>query len=244
MWSLFHAIPATRTREVEGDLGGLLPQEATAYDIFPVSLEGSFKRKDFLTNQEYFDKSIVDIPAELSGVIPFMEEAARLLIVRYIAVQSDATVQRINTPEPYTPIYDPMEKCFLDAVDHAAHDVRLIDDVRTQALQKKAREKKVAPPVTHAQNANGKNGGKRTADDDAADAPTLGPSKRAKLDEVALPALVEDQDMGDQPPSPTAAVHQRAESKKAGLQSSKQSVSFSTWFSTRLKTVLGRTKSK
>lgn len=242
MWSLFHAIPTARIHEVERNLEQRLNQEMTAGRIFPVSLQGSLERNGFLLREAELDLKVRHIPAEFRGALPSMKQIAQLLVARYYAIQSDAIIQQINTPEPYAPIYEPMEQCFRNAMQHAASDVRLIADVRAKAKQRKAKEKKQAALASSGQNGKGRSSGKRTAED-AADQPTSGPSKRAKKDN-APPVSVEDHDMADEPPSPTVAVQKRAESKKSGGRRSKETVSLSTRFSERIKAALNRTKSK
>ena len=171
MWSLFHTIPAARTHEVEGDLRKQLLQESTADDIFPTSLQGSPERRRFLNNKSYFDELSEDIPAEFRGVIPSLDKMAHLLVTFYATIQNDVAIKQINTPKPYTLIYGPIEKCFQDAIPHAAEDVRLISTVRWEA-EKKEKEKEHAAAVLRGQKGDRKIGGKRTIEDAAGDPAT------------------------------------------------------------------------
>lgn len=243
MWSLFHTIPAAQIYDVERNVKKRLNQEMIARAIFPKSSRGSAERRRFLNDKVYFDKASKNVPAEFKGVIRSMQQAAHLLVIQtYVVVQDDPTIQQVNTPEPYTSIYGPMQQCFLDAILHAAQDVRLISEVRAKAEEKEAKEKRRPALTLRAYKADDMSVGKKTAGNAAADLPTSRPSKRAKDD--APPVPVEGQDIAGEPPSPIVVVQQRAgfTGKKVGRRSSTGNVSLRERVSERIKTMLGRTK--
>ena len=130
MWSLFYTLPSARVQDVQ--LASKLPQEQAAASIFPLSMTGSERRRTFLASNRDFAQRTACLPPEYASVIQSMRKAADLLCDLYSDLQENSVFHQINTPEPYASIYDPLIRCFQDAIPHAQTDVEYIYDVRAR----------------------------------------------------------------------------------------------------------------
>lgn len=137
MWFLFFTIPKSRTKEVNAR--NKLLQEVAAENIFSLSLQGSLERWDVFTESDVFDTAVKNIPPEFSPVVALMSEAALLLNSHFVAVQGATAIEKVNTPEPYACIYEPLTRLFQDAMLVAHRDVRRICDIRAALKETEAR---------------------------------------------------------------------------------------------------------
>lgn len=142
IYMLFRSIPVSRTSEVYSSL--YTAQESAGNSLFLRNLRDfRWNRSRFFRRKEGIRTAMTVLPAEYAPTMTRMVHGAKDLCDFYISLEKAGTIDRINTPEPYTTIYDTMLKCFKDATrDCYREEIQPFSEVR-EMLQREQVEEEV-----------------------------------------------------------------------------------------------------
>lgn len=143
LYTLFFTIPVARA--------GGIPVRTSHQEQFALWLflfrdwkyGASIRREFLLEDPDLAGRAMEAVPTEYESAINQLAIAARSIHDLYMALEQDDAIERINTPEPYTPIYSKMVECFMEAARAAPkEEVRYITEIR-EARQRKESEEEV-----------------------------------------------------------------------------------------------------